>query len=305
MKARLPGKGHRRVLALCLLAFLPTQVLAAPPKTARKAQVRGKSPARKGDYRTTFAAAVRLYKDFEYERALQQLTRAKALAQGVEQEVEVALYQGIVLAELDEREQSLAAFRTALYLKPDAKLPVKVSPKLERDFEDVRQSVLRDLGGPSTGSQEVASAPTESEQTPKPTEDRPVQPAPAKEPGLTARVEPPPPPPAYVPPANAGPAPRSNMLPLVLLGTGAVAGSAGGFFGLRSMSSVQSATRASYYDERSSHLKSAEEQAFVANILFGTAGAVALGALTAFIMSGGSESPSTPSTASASTGGVP
>lgn len=289
------------MLALCLLAFLPTQALAAPPKPARKAQDRGKSPARKGDYRSTFASAVRLYKDFEYERALQQLTRAKALAQGVEQEVEVALYQGIVLAELDEREQSLAAFRTALYLKPDAKLPVKVSPKLERDFEDVRQSVLRDLGG----SQEVAAAPGEAEQTPRPTEDRPVQPpAPAKEPGLTARVEPPPQPPAYVPPAHSGQAPRSNVLPLALLGAGAVAGSAGGFFGLQSMSNLRSAEVARYYDERSSHLQNAEQQAFVANVLFGAAGAIALGGLTAFIMSGGSESLATPSTAPVSTGGA-
>jgi hypothetical protein len=71
------------------------------------------------------------------------------------------------------------------------------------------------------------------------------------------------------------------------------------------MSNLRSAQGARYYDERSSHLQSAEQQAFVANILFGTAGAIALGALTAFLMSGGSESPATPSTASASTGGAP
>ncbi|WP_375768605.1 hypothetical protein NR798_44155 [Archangium gephyra] len=283
MKASTLRTGRARVLALCLCACLPAQALAAAP--ARKAPAR-KAPALKADFKSLFAAAVRSYQSFEYERALEQLSRAKALAQGVEQEVAVALYQGIVQAELGQRDESLAAFRTGLYLKPDAALPVKVSPKVERDFEDVRQSVLSDLGTPAEGSPEPAA----TAQAPA---DRPVQ-----SPGLTARVEPPPRAPAYVPSASTPPPSGPRVLPLLFLGAGAVAGGAASFFGLQSSANLRSAIDADYYDVRASQLKAAEGNALIANILFGTASAAALGAIATFLIPG---SPSAP--ASASTGG--
>jgi hypothetical protein len=81
------------------------------------------------------------------------------------------LYEGIMLAELGQRDQALAAFRTGLYLQPEAKAAGQGVPKLERDFEEVRQGVLRDLG--------IAQlAPP-----PPPVSDRPAQP------DLTPRVE--------------------------------------------------------------------------------------------------------------------
>jgi hypothetical protein len=277
MKASSLRTGRARVLALCLSAGLPAQALAAAPAPARKSP-RRKAPAAKEDFLSAFSAAVRSYENFEYEQSLAQLSRAKALAQGVEQEVPVALYQGVVHAELGQREESLAAFRTGLYLKPDATLPVKVSPKVERDFEDVRQAVQADLGLARTSTQ-------------APVADRPVQ-----SPGLTSSVAPPPQVPAYVPSASAQSGPR--VLPMVFLGAGAVAGGAASFFGLQAALNIESARSANYYDVRTAHLKSAEDQAFIANILFGTASAAALGALATFLIPG---SPSAP--ASASTGG--
>jgi tetratricopeptide (TPR) repeat protein len=234
------------------------------------------------DFQASFSAAVRHYENLDYEQALEQLSRARALAQGIEQEAAVTLYQGLVQAELGQRVQSLDSFRTSLYLKPDAKLPVKVSPKVERDFEDVRQSVLRDLGISSPDPQ--ASA------------DRPMQ-----TPGLTALVAPPSQTPAYVPSVGTEPASgRGPLLPVVFLGAGALAGGAAGFFGLQSQTNVRLAREATFYDERAARLKSAEGQAFVANILFGTAGAAALGALVTFFIPGSSHPP-----ASASTEGTP
>lgn len=281
-----PRTRRARVLALCLMASLPAQALASAPAPSRKAPVR-KTPARRGDFQSSFSAAVRLYESLEYEQALEQLSRAKTLARTTEQEVAVALYQGIVQAELGQRGPSLTSFRTGLYLQPDAKLPVQVSPKVARDFEEVRQAVLRDLGA----TQEQASA-----------GDRPVQPAPDREPGLVAHVEPPPPTPAYVPSASSEKASgRGTVLPLTLMGATAVAGGAAGFFGLQSRTNVRFAREAVFYDERVSRLKEAEQQAFIANILFGTAGAAALGALATFLIPGGS----TPPPASASTGGTP
>lgn len=281
------------MLALGLLAcLLPTPVLAAPRPPARKAP---RKPPSKADFQRTFAAAVRSYEDFDYEKALGQLTRAQALAKGPEQEVPVALYLGIVHAELGRRDESLAAFRTAFYLQPDARLPVKVSPKVERDFEEVRQAVLKDLG-PST-------APVEA----PPVAERPVQPAPTDTPAATGTPTPagrpallppePTPPPAYV--QTDKPSGRASVLPLALLGTGALAGGAATFFGLQSMSTIESAGRTSLYGERVEKLNTAESQALVANILFGTASAAAVGALAAYLFSG---SPSAP--ASTSTGGA-
>jgi tetratricopeptide (TPR) repeat protein len=279
------------VLVLCLSACLPAQALAAAAAPARKSPARKtpkspavKAPAAREDFQSVFSAAVRFYENFEYEQSLEQLSRAKALAQGLEQEVLVALYQGVVRAELGQREESLAAFRTGLYLKPDAKLPVKVSPKVERDFEDVRQAVQADLGLPTTSTPATGAPPPA---------DRPVQP-----PALTASVDPPHQAPAYVPSASTAQQPGPRVLPLVFLGAGAVAGGAASFFGLQSASSVQSALRADFYDQRTERLKTAEDQAFIANLLFGTASAAALGALATFLIPG---SPSAP--ASASTGG--
>ncbi|MFL5352552.1 hypothetical protein [Archangium sp.] len=284
MNSSSPRTGRARALALCLAACLPAQALAsaAPArKTPARKTPNRKAPAPQEDFQSVFSAAVSLYENFEYEKSLEQLSRAKALAHGVEQEVPVALYQGIVQAELGQHDESLASFRTGLYLQPDARLPVKVSPKVERDFEDVRQSVRRDLGVQEPASGATAQAPA----------DRPVQ-----TPGLTPRVEPRPQTPAYVPSVNEQKASGRSVLPAVLLGTTAVAGGAAAFFGLQSATQVSHAREAGFYDERVAYLNRAESNALVANILFGTASAAALGALATFLIPGSS-------TASASTGG--
>ncbi|ATB27775.1 hypothetical protein [Melittangium boletus] len=263
MTVRFPRRVPARVLALGLVAALPMQGLAAPSTPARKTPSR-KAPA-KGDFQSLFSSAVRLYQKFEYEQALEKFTRARAVAKGVEQEVPVALYLGIVQAELGDRDASLASFRTGLYLQPAAQLPVKVSPRVERDFEEIRQAVLHDLGA-----------------APPPT-DRPEQPAADKSPELTAPPTASTAPPAYVSAGSERVSGRGSVLTLALLGTGAVAGGAAGFFGLQSSTNVRFARETLYYGERTERLRSAENQALAANILIGTASAAALGALAVFL----------------------
>ncbi|QRN97565.1 hypothetical protein JRI60_00265 [Archangium violaceum] len=87
----------------------------------------------------------RLYEDLEYERALEQIHRARRLARGVEEDVALGLYEGILLDELGKQDDATAAFKTALFLRPEAKLPVQVSPKVEQHFESVRAGVKREL----------------------------------------------------------------------------------------------------------------------------------------------------------------
>ena len=320
MNIRFPSRVRARAVALGVLACLPTQVLAAPA-SAHKTPVGRKPPAAKADFASQFASAVSLYENFDYEHALEEFNKAKALAKGVDQEVPVSLYLGIVQAELGNREQCLAAFRTALYLKPDATLPVKVSPRVQGDLEDVRKTVMRDLGitpapvatppppavtpGTATPTTPGTTTPTTPGATTTPAvaaADHPVT-SPAtpadKTPDLTA--------PArsstqaaYMPELHAEQPRRNNTLPVVLLGAAAVTGGAAVFFGLQSRSDVTAAYADTFYTDRTQHLAAAQKRAFVANVLIGTASAAALlGALTYFFMPG-----STPAPAPAASGGA-
>jgi tetratricopeptide (TPR) repeat protein len=87
----------------------------------------------------------RLYEDLEYERALEQIDRAKRMTRGVEADVAIVLYEGIILADMGRLEEATAAFKAALFLRPESTLPVQVSPKVSRHFESVRVEVKRDL----------------------------------------------------------------------------------------------------------------------------------------------------------------
>ncbi|WP_257463577.1 hypothetical protein [Archangium lipolyticum] len=111
----------------------------------------------------------RLYEDLEYERALEQIHRARRLSRGVEEDVALGLYEGILLDELGKKDDATAAFKAALFLRPDAKLPVQVSPKVEKHFESIRIEVKRELA-PLLARREAERL---QAQTPPPPEVRP------------------------------------------------------------------------------------------------------------------------------------
>src|SRR5262249_20921784 len=152
-------------------------------------------------------------------------------------------------------DQSQAAFRAALVLRPDARLPVKVSPKVEREFEQLRKQVM----------QEQARAAKKA--PPKPSSaatDRPVAAAPAPSLG-----------PAAPPPAGPGPlsgfSPFGGRVPLVpaaLGGVAVAAGVGGTVFGLMTRHSLELAQTATYQDEAYAHWQDANHTAPVANTLF-------------------------------------
>ncbi|MFP2927372.1 hypothetical protein ACLESO_19675, partial [Pyxidicoccus sp. 3LG] len=98
-----------------------------------------------GAVRDYVRAARGLYEDLEFERALEQLSRARPFSTGPADDALLSLYEGVILADLGKLEASTAAFKAALYLQPDAKLPVKVSPKVAQRFESLRKQVKRDL----------------------------------------------------------------------------------------------------------------------------------------------------------------
>ncbi|WP_224248590.1 tetratricopeptide repeat protein [Hyalangium gracile] len=110
----------------------------------------------------------RLYAALEYEKALEQLTRAKRFAHTVEDDVTLSLYEGIILADMNRLEDSTAAFKAALFLNPEAKLPLEVSPKVAKRFESVRQEVRSEIAKAQQGPRPSASqAPRKSAPPPK------------------------------------------------------------------------------------------------------------------------------------------
>ncbi|MFY1826908.1 hypothetical protein ACN47A_13395 [Myxococcus fulvus] len=107
------------------------------------------------------------YEALEYEKALNWLTQAKQVASTPDEQVEVALYRGLVLSDLGRRKQALEEFRAGLTLNPDAVLPTATGPKVERDFESVRKQVRQQQG---TASATAPPAKVQEPEVPRNTE---------------------------------------------------------------------------------------------------------------------------------------
>jgi outer membrane biosynthesis protein TonB len=131
----------------------------------------------------------RLYEDLEYESALNQITRARAVARTPGHLVALALYEGVILADMNRWEASAAAFKKALELQPEAKLPVKeVSPKVAQHLERVRQSVKQELAAKQKPPEPPRPAPPPLDKPLKDSKPEAVvsNPLPAPKPALPA-----------------------------------------------------------------------------------------------------------------------
>lgn len=119
----------RLALAATLLA------LAAPPPA--------RGAGAPGDFKRCFDAAVALYKSMDFERSLEQLKLAKQQPHAADEDVVASMYEGILRFELGDEAGSASAFRAALFLKPNALMPIPVSPRitlmLERERTRLRQ----------------------------------------------------------------------------------------------------------------------------------------------------------------------
>lgn len=113
------------------LPILRTLVLAASLAVAGSAWAGG-------EFQAHFQAGVGLYKEMDFERALEQFRLARALPHGAAEDVRVSLYEGILLFELGQEEQAAGAFRAAVSVDPHAALPVAVSPRIQIAFDKER-----------------------------------------------------------------------------------------------------------------------------------------------------------------------
>ncbi|WPB77328.1 hypothetical protein KYC5002_51160 [Archangium violaceum] len=230
------------------------------------------------DFERYLTAATQLYENLEYELALEQLAQARKVARGVEEDVTLALYEGIILAELSQWEQARARFLTALLLNPEAKLPLSVAPKTKNEFEAQRARALLEFA-----RQQHQEEPPQAPIAQRPLEvatDRPERTS-TQEPRLTPDT--PPAPMARVEEVRA-PSRMGPAVPLALLGAGAVAAGVGTWFGMESRRQVNAAWGAHYQSEVLSHRAEAERSARTANILFGSAGVAVAGAVVSWLL---------------------
>jgi hypothetical protein len=230
------------------------------------------------DFQSALAEAQRLYEELEYEQALVQLQWAKPRALTPEQDVSLGLLEGIVLGDMGERGPSLAAFHAALLLNPEAKLPLKVAPKVARDFEEMRRLARADL------LRKRPSVSTPAREVPLPT-------LPSQEP-IKPDLTPPPvsTPAPYIPAAKTQVRSGRRVLPWALAGAGAVALGVGSVFGWKSRASVNDARKGVFLDDTQAHLEDARGRAGVANVLFGVAGAASAAALVTWWVAPGESS---------------
>lgn len=90
-------------------------------------------------------ASVRLYESLDYERALDQLLRARPFSCGSDDDAVISMYEGAIRWDLGQQDQARSAFKEALLLEPDVDLPLKVSPKLRALIETTRADVKKEL----------------------------------------------------------------------------------------------------------------------------------------------------------------
>jgi tetratricopeptide (TPR) repeat protein len=120
-------------------------------------------------WRSHIDEAHRLYENLEYERALEQLALAQSSARADQGTLTVLLYKGIIFSDMGKPEEAFAAFKAALQLRPDAELPMVVSPKIQRLFDHIRKVALQN----SVKTQEQPELQASAESEPEP----PVEPA--------------------------------------------------------------------------------------------------------------------------------
>jgi len=118
-----------------------------PPAKEEAPQVAARPPPPHApgpdDARRYLDSAKAFYEKLDFERALAQVRRATEASRTPDDDVKIALIEGILQANLGHDPEADAAFRKALALGPDAKLPFVVSPKVEEHFEAIRAQVVK------------------------------------------------------------------------------------------------------------------------------------------------------------------
>ncbi len=208
----------------------------------------------------------RLYHQFDYDGARVALLRATGYADEGRR-AEAYLYLGLVATVAADDEDALQAFRTALTLRAELRLPAGTSPKVVQIFERARADLLREL------RRGQAAAPRAPRQAPRAVSAAPWAAAPPiGPPSIAEAVKPPP--------------SRVSRWVAAGLAVGAVAaGGAGLFEGAAAKTSAAGAYQTDYFQSDSLRDQAlAQGRARTANELFAGAALLALAGLGVFLV---------------------
>jgi hypothetical protein len=147
------------------------------------------------DVKKYVGSAAALFEKLEYEKALAQLKRAKAKSQGPEDDLRIALYEGIVLAEMGDA-TAPAAFASALGMDPSATLPLVVSPKVQKVFDKAKAQVQKVLEAEAEAQRQRDAAQRAKEEEQRRAEEASKPPPPPKKEEAPVVVEQPKPAPS-------------------------------------------------------------------------------------------------------------
>jgi hypothetical protein len=147
------------------------------------------------DVKKYVGSAAALFEKLEYEKALAQLKRAKAKSQGPEDDLRIALYEGIVLAEMGDA-TAPAAFASALGMDPNAQLPLVVSPKVQRVFDKAKAQVQKVVEAEAEAQRQREAAEKAKQEEKRKQEEASKPPPPKEQPVVVEQPKPPPPEPS-------------------------------------------------------------------------------------------------------------
>jgi len=161
------------------------------------------------------SAAKKAFEDLDYEEGLKALRKARAVRSPSRERVMIELLEGVLSGELGNPDRALKAFRAAMRLDANAKLPYSVSPKVQVLFDKAKREASPRKSSRTRRTSEPSVQADPSPQTPPPdapqvaqTESPPAQeaPSPVTEPGPSASAPEPPEP--RPPTEEARPAPQ-------------------------------------------------------------------------------------------------
>jgi len=249
-----------------LKALAAMALLAAPAMAEEPAKQPPQALKTSAAVEEIISSAVKLYKALEYERALDELKKARALSPDRDASARIYLHEGIIYAGMGEvtaRDKAMDSFEQALLLKPDLKLPLMVSPKVERDFETTRKLLAEQRA---------------KQARPSPPDDRPT----------TQKVGPTPPvisAPSQPPSENFfGALPKPHIATLALGGGAVVTGLGGLIFGLMASGAFHESQIAVFADAKAQYYQSGVTSARVANTLYICAGLSAAASVATYFL---------------------
>jgi hypothetical protein len=202
------------------------------------------------------------YQNLDYEKCLKRLSKARTSATASDDSASIALYTGLCSAGLNRADEAKAAFVLAGKLNPALELPPGASPKVRELF----QAAVPRVEPPSAP---VAAAP-----------QPPVEPV--LQPKLVPSVAPTsgPPPSAVTTPI----ARKAPVLGLVTAGLSLAALGVGIGFGVSAQNTAGQARMAMFDSDMKTLSDRAISHAIVANVMYISAGVMAVVALIGFLV---------------------